>query len=109
MQIAVNKKKLGEEPEMWLRRAGYAYLPARGNEPASFARRLGREFYPRFPVYFTEAADTSGQTIVKFNLHLDQKRPGYEGYSRHNAEYEGERVEQEAARLSRLFLPDLFI
>ena len=53
--------------------------------------------------------DKDGQEMVTFNLHLDQKRPGYQGFSRHNAEYEGEVVEREMERLKNLLLPDLFI
>ena len=43
-----------------------------------------------------------------FNLHLDQKRPGYVGFSRHNAEYDGEVVEKEALRLKSLLSRNLF-
>lgn len=94
---------------MWLRRAGYSFIPARNEGQSGFVRRLSRDLYPRFHVYFTETVNSNQETIVTFNLHLDQKRPGYEGYSRHNAEYDGEIVEREAARLTSLFLPDFFI
>ncbi|MFA6194240.1 MAG: hypothetical protein WC719_00650 [Patescibacteria group bacterium] len=109
MKLLVNKKQLGEAPAIWLRHAGYVFIPEREDGQESFARRLSRDFYPRFHVYFTEAKDNSGQDIVTFNLHLDQKRPGYQGFSRHNAEYDGELVENELARLKSLILPDLFI
>ena len=36
---------------------------------------------------------------MHINLHLDQKRPVYRGTSAHGGEYEGEVVEQEAARI----------
>ncbi|NCN99561.1 hypothetical protein GW920_00315 [Candidatus Falkowbacteria bacterium] len=108
MKLSVNQKQLGESPELWLRRAGYIYLPSRDAEPDSFARRLTRDFYPRFHVYFN--VEMKGeQTMVIFNLHLDQKKPGYAGQNRHNAEYDGALVEQEAARLNSLLLPDFFI
>jgi len=108
MRFSAPKKQLGENPETWLRRAGYTYLPGRDGQPDNFARRLTRDFYPRFHVYFTVAGQ-GAQEIVTFNLHLDQKRPGYEGQNRHNAEYEGELVEREGERLKSLMLPDFFI
>ena len=109
MKLIVNKKQLGEAPEIWLRRAGYAFIPEREDGQRSFARRLTRDFYPRFHVYFLEKADDKGEEWVMFNLHLDQKRPGYAGQNRHNAEYEGEVVEQEIARLRSLLLPEFLI
>jgi len=107
MQIIAHKNQLGEAPETWLRRAGYAYLPARADGPASFARRLSRDFYPRFHLYFeTKPGKTVAEEIVIFNLHLDQKRPGYQGYNRHNAEYDSPVVMAEGERLKSLLLPD---
>ena len=95
-------------PEMWLRRAGYALLPANQAGQPSFSRRLSRDFYPRFHVYFTLDRSDDGEEIITFNLHLDQKRPGYAGRKRHNAEYDGEVVEREMERLKSLLLPDFF-
>lgn len=109
MKISVNKKRMGQAPEIWLRQAGYVYLPDRSGGQPSFARRLSRDFYPRFHVYFTETKKDDGQEMVTINLHLDQKKPGYAGYNRHNAEYDGEIVAQEAERLQKLLLPDFFI
>jgi hypothetical protein len=109
MKIQFNKKQLGDNPENWLRRAGYALLMERESGQVSFARRLTRDFYPRFHVYFTEGQGASGADEVTFNLHLDQKRPGYAGQSRHNAEYDGAVVETEAIRLKSLVLPDFMV
>lgn len=108
MKLIVNKKRLDQAPEMWLRRAGYAFIPEREDGQPSFARRFSRDFYPRFHIYFVEQKSPSGEDIVVFNLHLDQKRPGYAGYNRHNAEYDGEVVEREIERLNSLLLPDFF-
>jgi hypothetical protein len=108
MQLVVNKKQLGEAPETWLRHAGYAFIPEREDGERSFARRLTRDFYPRFHVYFTAANNNQGEEIVTFNLHLDQKRPGYQGFNRHNAEYDGEVVEREMERLKSFLLPEIF-
>ncbi|HBA37001.1 TPA: hypothetical protein DCZ15_03970 [Candidatus Falkowbacteria bacterium] len=109
MKFTVTKQQLGEAPEMWLRRAGYAFIPEREDGERSFARRLTRDFYPRFHIYFKESRNNAGGEQVVFNLHLDQKRPGYEGFSRHNAEYDGEVVAGEVARLQALVVPDIFI
>lgn len=109
MKIIVKKKQLLETPDKWLRHAGYAFIPEREHGQQSFARRLTRDFYPRFHVYFSEQKSTSGEEMIVFNLHLDQKRPGYAGYSRHNAEYDGEVVEREALRLKSFLNKDLFV
>lgn len=106
MKLAANKKRLNETPATWLRRAGYALLPENEDGQPSFARRFTRDFYPRFHLYFTSQKTPAGEDYIIFNLHLDQKRPGYEGYNRHNAEYDGELVEAEIARLNSLLLPD---
>ena len=109
MKIVVAKKQLGAAPEMWLRQAGYSFIPEREDGQASFARRLTRDFYPRFHIYFLTSHNASGLEMVTFNLHLDQKRPGYAGHNRHNAEYDGELVEAEMERLKTFLLPDLFV
>ncbi len=108
MKLPVYKTQLQETPENWLRRAGYTFIPEREDGERSFARRLTRDFYPRFHIYFIIQVDKNGKEIVVFNLHLDQKKPGYVGYNRHNAEYDGPLVEAELDRLKGLLLPDFF-
>lgn len=108
MKLIVNKKQLAEAPENWLRHAGYGLIPEREDGEISFARRFSRDFYPRFHIYFKQEKDSRGNEFVVFNLHLDQKKPGYQGFNRHNAEYDGEVVETEIARLKSLLLPDIF-
>ncbi|MFA5000185.1 MAG: hypothetical protein WC545_02405 [Patescibacteria group bacterium] len=109
MKLIVNKKQLSETPEIWLRRAGYAFIPEREDGQPSFARRLTRDFYPRFHIYFAINRDAAGAEQVIFNLHLDQKRPGYAGQNRHNAEYDGGVVEAEIERLKTFLTPELFV
>jgi len=104
MKLFLSLQQLGQAPEIWLRSAGYNFIPEREDGQASFARRLTRDFYPRFHIYFTSAKDSAGQEFITFNLHLDQKKPGYAGYSRHNAEYDGEVVEREIERLKSFVL-----
>lgn len=108
MKIELSLASLGDNPENFLRRAGYAILPEREDGEISFARRFGRDFYPRFHIYFKLFKNPSGDKVV-FNLHLDQKKPGYAGFSRHNAEYDGEVVEREAARLESLCVPSFML
>jgi len=106
MKLFVNKKLLGQAPEIWLRSAGYTFIPEREDGQASFARRLSGDFYPRYHIYFIEQKASNGDDFVTFNLHLDQKRPGYAGQARHNAEYDGDVVEREMERLKTFLLPD---
>ncbi len=79
-----------------LRRAGY--IPwTEGAGESSFIRRPGAGPYPRFHLY----ARSDGAT-VELNLHLDQKRPSYQGAHAHSGEYDGPPVEGEAARIQGL-------
>lgn len=109
MKIITNKKLLGQAPAIWLRSAGYTFIPEREDGQESFARRLSGDFYPRFHIYFIEQTDSKGEVFVTFNLHLDQKKPGYAGQNRHNAEYDGEVVEREIARLKSLLMPGFLV
>lgn len=104
MKLITKKILLGGlNPADWLRRAGYSLAPDRRAETLSFTRRLGGGLYPRFHLYFLEEGDK-----IVFNLHLDQKKASYEGFSRHNAEYEGELLEEEIRYLKSRLEADLF-
>ncbi|MEK7680685.1 MAG: hypothetical protein AAB348_01390 [Patescibacteria group bacterium] len=93
MQIKFNKIQI-PDPEKFIRRCGYGKLLDRRTGQASYTRRLSRLFYPRFHVYIKD----EGESVI-FNLHLDQKRPIYEGVTAHSGEYDGEVVEREAERI----------
>ena len=80
-----------------MRQAGYTYLRDRHTGKDSFTRRMGSNFYPRFHVYINE-----GDERIVINLHLDQKKPSYQGAHAHSAEYEGGVVEREVSRLESL-------
>jgi hypothetical protein len=84
----------GMTGEQLLRKAGYGELRDRRSSERSWFKRFGGEFYPRYHAY---VEDTPTGYVVK--LHLDQKRPTYEGFSAHSGEYEGPAVEREAQRL----------
>lgn len=77
-----------------MRRIGY--VPDRfnrGSEP-SFSRKIHGDRFPRFHIY---AKETNDELIL--NLHLDQKRPSYEGHTSHSGEYDGLVVEEETRRI----------
>lgn len=62
-----------------------------------FIRPLERDGYPRFHIYLK----IEGEDLI-FNLHLDQKKPIYEGAPAHAATYEGGPVEKEAERIKTI-------
>lgn len=88
--------KLAISPPYFLRKCGYIEIqnPHKNNE-ISYARSLdpGR-FYPRFHVYLE--SDKSGFGI---SIHMDMKKPSYEGSSAHSGEYDGPVVQGEIERI----------
>ena len=80
------------------RKAGYLQHPDR-RHGVSYFRSLQRGLYPRFHIYVEK--EEPGETLV-FTLHLDQKKPSYEGSRGHSGEYDGEIVEGEAERIKNL-------
>ncbi|MDO8667529.1 MAG: hypothetical protein Q7K35_00320 [bacterium] len=99
MKLILDKNNLRESPAQLLRQAGYAYLVDRNTGQESFVRGFGRGYYPRFHLYLVEQ---NGRLIL--NLHLDQKQASYAGARAHNAEYDGETVEAEMARIKRFIV-----
>ena len=74
------------------------YFPKIGrDQDTSFVRQLLGMDYPRFHLYVKVEKDG-----FVFNLHLDQKKPSYEGSHAHSGEYEGELVEKEAERIKKI-------
>ena len=88
------KKPLPATPLALLRRAGYQPFTDPKTNEESFTRKLTPEFYPRYHIYVKET-----DTVVTFDLHLDQKKPNYSGNHMHSGEYEGRAVEDEVARI----------
>lgn len=71
------------------------YHEQRGHEAAiSYVRRFGGDGFPRFHLYVRYQPPQ-----LECNLHLDQKRPSYQGSHMHAGEYEGAEVEGEARRI----------
>ncbi len=91
--------KLSITPRYFLRRCGYIEIqnPHKDFE-VSYARSLdpGR-FYPRFHIYIEPEENGAGLSI-----HLDAKKPSYEGSSAHSGEYDSPIVKEEAGRIRNL-------
>lgn len=89
--------KLPITPREFLRKASYADHRDYHATQESWTKRLGPEFYPRYHAYVED--DGNGFVV---NLHLDQKKPSYEGTAAHGGEYDGATIEREAARLKEV-------
>jgi len=83
-----------------MRQCGYFFERRQGNEMV-FARIIGvvKSGYPRFHAYI-KPDKVSQQTFI--NLHLDQKKPSYQGAPAHSAEYDSEIVKKEAERIKQI-------
>ncbi len=79
-----------------VRRIGYRPLGYTDKQELNCVRPLGGD-YPRFHIYLKEDKD-----IITFNLHLDQKKPVYEGATAHAGDYDSEVVREEAQRIKDL-------
>lgn len=79
-----------------LRQLGYAAHVNPHNRKLNFQKSLSSERYPRFHVYIDENNEKK-----YLHLHLDQKKPGYIKGKMHNAEYEGEKILEEAKRIEQ--------
>lgn len=78
-----------------LRRAGYA-LHANREGNVSYVKRIHGDDYPRFHLYVNK--EEPGK-LIELSLHLDEKKPSYEGFTAHSGQYDGELVEQERDRI----------
>jgi len=78
------------------RSLGYVIIDTKGSE-YNLVRKLTGQNYPRFHAYVKQ----SGRDF-NFSLHLDQKKPIYEGAHAHNGEYFGPVVEGEADRIREI-------
>jgi hypothetical protein len=85
-----------ESAQTMIRRIGYRPLGRTPKGELNCVRPLGGD-YPRFHIYLQEEGD-----LFTFNLHLDQKKPSYEGTSAHGGEYDGETVRVEMLRVQEI-------
>lgn len=97
MQLRLQKAKL-PNPDLVIRRCGYALFIDPRTHVKSFVRRFNRDgFFPRFHLYIEDEGEN-----WSFNLHLDQRAPMYKGVTAHGGEYDGEVVEREFERIKSL-------
>lgn len=82
-------------PRELIRLCNYGEWKGNEEHETSYVRRLRGYDYPRFHVYLKEFDGG-----FEVDLHLDQKKPTYEGVSAHAGEYEGAVVENEARRIT---------
>ena len=94
--MKITLKEINIRSEIFMRDCGYRLIenPHQGGE-VSFARSLNwGHFYPRFHVYLNSLPQG-----LEINLHLDMKKPSYEGTTAHSGEYDGKLVEDEMRRI----------
>lgn len=77
-----------------VRQLGYRPLGYTPKGELNCVRPLLGQAYPRLHIYLKQ----TGEKIV-FNLHLDQKKPSYEGETAHSGDYDSETVRGEAERI----------
>lgn len=81
-----------------MRKIGYIFVGKNEvKNELSFVRPLEMNGYPRFHVYLK----TEGENL-DFNLHLDQKKPVYNGSPAHSGEYEGGLLDDETQRIKKI-------
>lgn len=102
MKLTVSRNKLTQSAKSFLQSSGYAHIYDRKTRKDSYAIRLGRDHYPRLHMYVLEDPDN-----IIFNLHLDQKKPSYQGQTAHSAEYDAPQVKQEINRLKDIIIDSL--
>ena len=80
----------------FVRRLGYRPLRRTPDGELNCVRPLGGD-YPRFHIYLKD-----DPKIIVLNIHLDQKKPSYEGTHAHGGDYDSETVQWEVDRIMNL-------
>ncbi len=80
-----------------MREIGYNPIAQTAEGELNCVRPLAGHDYPRFHIYLKESKD-----ILAFNIHLDQKKPSYEGTAAHGGDYESETVKDEVNRIKEI-------
>ncbi len=80
----------------FMHQLGYKPIGTTEKGELNCVRPLGGD-YPRFHIYVTATPE-----VLVMTLHLDQKKPSYEGTTGHSGEYEGEVVRAESERIKEL-------
>lgn len=79
------------------REIGYKPIKYTEQEELNCVRTLAGRDYPRFHIYLKEE-----KGILVFNIHLDQKKPSYEGTAAHGGDYDGDTVKDEVERIKEI-------
>ena len=91
------KNQRGYNINTLVRAITYRYLGEdEKTKEASLVRPLERGGYPRFHLFLI--INSKNNEFI-FKLHIDQRKPVYNGSPAHSADYEGEVVGQEAKRI----------
>jgi hypothetical protein len=85
---------LNYNAQEFTRKIGYHPLSRTPKGELNCVRPLQGSDYPRFHVYLTESPE-----VFTLHIHLDQKKPSYEGSTAHGGDYESETVRQEVERI----------
>ena len=80
-----------------MREIGYNPIAQTPEGELNCVRVLAGHDYPRFHIYLKEDKE-----ILTFNIHLDQKKPSYEGTAAHGGDYESETVKDEVKRIKEI-------
>lgn len=83
------------------RALGYVIIDTKGNE-YNLVRKLAGQNYPRFHAYVKSFGAAQDKQDLHFSLHLDQKKPIYEGSHAHSGEYFGPVIDTEADRIKEV-------
>lgn len=81
----------------FVRQFGYHAIATTERGELNCVRPLQGKDYPRFHIYLS-----TDKTVLTFNIHLDQKKPSYEGTVAHGGDYESETVRDEAERIKEI-------
>ena len=92
----VIKNITGENIYNLMRKIGY-HFQGENKEKGELVFAQPAKGYPRFHLYLK----TEDENLI-FNLHLDQKKPIYEGAPAHAGEYDGAVVAKEAERIKQI-------
>lgn len=80
-----------------MREIGYKPLKYTEEGELNCVRTLAGHDYPRFHIYLKESKE-----ILSFSIHLDQKKPSYEGTTAHGGDYDSETVRDEVKRIKEI-------
>lgn len=87
-------KSNGQNLQSFMRTLGYKPIGVSPEGQLNCVKPLMGGDYPRYHAYINDGPDG-----FVFNLHLDQKKPSYEGNHAHSGEYDGELVHTERKRI----------